>query len=325
MRRWHRFFVFLGAVSALLGSNVSQAGRNVTWTLNPSASSISVSGAVEGYPLEQQAAGSMTTTYSGPMNTVVSGPFHTAALPNALQFSSASVDAAVNGTWQPGIGGVSGSAPGDYGVKANMGLFGTLYAAMRDFMLNLTSSQLAVSGGGFNSSLIDATVLQGYADYRSILGSARDDLAGEIVANSATAGLIALNGTTATLTVPVDATLPISGGFTGTIRLQGTLVGTTAVLVAGDTNGDGDVDLADLGSLAGAYGTPSGAVWSSGDFDDDGDVDLVDLGALAGNYGIGTPAPLNFAGDLANYDLVPEPATLLVIVIGGWLAPSRKK
>lgn len=325
MRRWHSFFVLLGAASALLGSNVSQASRNVTWTLNPSASSISVSGAVEGYPLEQQGAGSMTTTYSGPMNTVVSGAFHTAALPNALQFSSASVDAAVNGTWQPGIGGVSGSAPGDYGVLAHMGLFGTLYAAMRDFMLDLTSSQLAISSGGFNSSLIDATVLQGYVDYRTILGGARDDLAGEIVANSATAGLIALNGTTATLTVPVDATLPISGGFTGTIRLQGTLVGTTVVLMAGDTDGDGDVDLVDLGNLAGAYGTPSGAAWSSGDFDDDGDVDLVDLGSLAGNYGTGAPAPLNFDADIANYDLVPEPTIVLTLAIGGFLGLWRRK
>jgi hypothetical protein len=54
---------------------------------------------------------------------------------------------------------------------------------------------------------------------------------------------------------------------------------------SGDTDVDGDVDLVDLGNLAGAYGTSSGATWSVGDSDVDGDVDLVDLGMLAGNYG----------------------------------------
>ena len=65
----------------------------------------------------------------------------------------------------------------------------------------------------------------------------------------------------------------------------------------GDTNHDSDVDLADLGNLAGAYGTTSGATWEQGDFDGDGDVDLPDLGTLAGNYGYGVSAPLNFAAD----------------------------
>jgi hypothetical protein len=73
--------------------------------------------------------------------------------------------------------------------------------------------------------------------------------------------------------------------------------------IPGDTDCDGDVDLADLGALAGAYGTTSGATWEQGDFDGDGDVDLVDLGALAGNYGYGVSAPLNFAADAAKLGL----------------------
>ena len=69
---------------------------------------------------------------------------------------------------------------------------------------------------------------------------------------------------------------PVSGGLSYFAIAKG---------LSGDTNVDGDVDLVDLGALAGAYGTSSGATWSVGDFDVDGDVDLVDLGALAGNYG----------------------------------------
>jgi hypothetical protein len=71
----------------------------------------------------------------------------------------------------------------------------------------------------------------------------------------------------------------------------------------GDTDHDGDVDLIDLGNLAGGYGLTGGATWEQGDFDGDGDVDLVDLGTLAGNYGYGVPAPLNFAADAAKMGL----------------------
>jgi hypothetical protein len=56
-------------------------------------------------------------------------------------------------------------------------------------------------------------------------------------------------------------------------------------VLVGDTDIDGDVDIADLGKLSANYGKTSGCGWPEGDFDGDGDVDLVDLGAMAGNYG----------------------------------------
>jgi hypothetical protein len=51
----------------------------------------------------------------------------------------------------------------------------------------------------------------------------------------------------------------------------------------GDLDGDGDVDLADLGILLASYGVDDG-----GDLDGDGDTDLADLGILLANYGFGT-------------------------------------
>lgn len=53
--------------------------------------------------------------------------------------------------------------------------------------------------------------------------------------------------------------------------------------VPGDLDGDGDVDLADLGILLASYGSDAG-----GDLDGDGDTDLADLGILLANYGFGT-------------------------------------
>jgi ELWxxDGT repeat protein len=59
---------------------------------------------------------------------------------------------------------------------------------------------------------------------------------------------------------------------------------------AGDTNLDGQVDIGDLGLLAGAW-QQSGKSWFDGDFTYDGTVDIGDLGLLAGNWqkGVGNP------------------------------------
>ncbi|GMU83916.1 MAG: hypothetical protein AMXMBFR47_37860 [Planctomycetota bacterium] len=53
----------------------------------------------------------------------------------------------------------------------------------------------------------------------------------------------------------------------------------------GDVDDDGRVDLSDLATLLGHYGTPSGALESEGDLDGDGDVDLSDLTLLLANFG----------------------------------------
>ena len=53
----------------------------------------------------------------------------------------------------------------------------------------------------------------------------------------------------------------------------------------GDLDGDLDVDLSDLATLLGNYGTTGGAGYDDGDLDGDEDVDLVDLAALLAAYG----------------------------------------
>jgi hypothetical protein len=71
--------------------------------------------------------------------------------------------------------------------------------------------------------------------------------------------------------------------------------------VAGDANGDGMVDVGDLGILAANYGAIAGLSWSKGDFNSDGAVDVGDLGILAAHYGEGVanPSSADFNADYA--------------------------
>lgn len=79
------------------------------------------------------------------------------------------------------------------------------------------------------------------------------------------------------------------------------------LLHGGDANGDGIVNIGDLGILAGHWGQ-TGMTWLEGDFNDDQAVNIGDFGVMAGAWG------QTFGGSA-----LPEPSAALVLA-AGWFA-----
>jgi autotransporter-associated beta strand protein len=109
--------------------------------------------------------------------------------------------------------------------------------------------------------------------------------------------------------------------------------GDTAVLIKytyfGDSNLDGQVDVADLGALATAWQTVG--TWINGDFDYNNTIDVNDLGLLATNWqdGVGNPLGPSLAEALAELGLpqvsVPEPGSLAVFASAALTLCRRRR
>jgi hypothetical protein len=107
------------------------------------------------------------------------------------------------------------------------------------------------------------------------------------VGSSPSVSRVFKNGTTSSVTGTVQYTVDA-----GDIVI---LSWSKKVLLPGDANGDGAVNVSDLSLLAANYGVTNNATWAMGDFTGDGAVNVSDLSLLAANYGSGSKSTLSWA------------------------------
>jgi hypothetical protein len=214
----------------ILAGGIDFAAADV-FTIDPTQSSLTLSGSILGYSLAPQGVGSLTTTYNGTIQATQSG--------GAIQFTGQSViTAQTNGSWQPLTGGGVGNAPADYGAQAST-FVGTAYAALRSILLDVTSPPIPVSSGQFNPSSLTflfPSNATSAIDYHSAIGSGTKVASGNATNNVAALATLTTVGSTQTLTLNVnaqfnftlissgDTIVNLSGQFVATRNLTPTLV-----------------------------------------------------------------------------------------------------
>ncbi len=179
-------------------------GESAVFTIDSSRSSITLSGTALGYPLVEQSAGSLTSQFSGSVNATVTD--------TSVAFGGLSlISVKNNGNWQPKSGGEPGSDPANFGGQASAGFLGSVLAAMRNSLLDVTSAVLPVTGGNFDSGSILYQFVAGSGgalDYNIAgLFATKGSIALAGLATNRVTSLASLTtaGGTQTLTIPVTA------------------------------------------------------------------------------------------------------------------------
>jgi hypothetical protein len=162
---------FLWFLASLCLTQVSASP--VVFTLVGSSSQLTASGTFLGGQLFEQSPGSLTTSFSGTINADLTV--------TNIHFTGGSLIAArTNGIWQPAVGGVPGSSPADFGAtnNADLGPGGTTAVpgnfALRNLLLDVTNSPLAMTNGGFDGSslIFDLITNNSSIDYYYALAGA---------------------------------------------------------------------------------------------------------------------------------------------------------
>lgn len=203
--------------------------ERVTFTLDPARSSISLGGSVSGIALQEQAAGSLTTSYEGSIVAEVS--------PTLIEFVGGTrMTARELNSWQPGPNGAEGTASASYGAKGHSGGFFAIdaLAASRRLLFDVTSSPLALSGGTFDAAALVFQFVDTnncVLDYRvtGVFNDAGSKVLSGLATNSVTgsSSLTTVDGVetlkiavsasfTFELVIPGDTTLTLTGELVAT-------------------------------------------------------------------------------------------------------------
>jgi hypothetical protein len=227
VRRSTWLSVTAALLAAAFGTPVAARAAQVTFTLDPDRSSISLSGTALGQNLAAQGPGSLTTSFEG--NLVVDlSQTQITFLPDTR------IRARDSGSWEPGPEGDIGSAPANYGGRVSVLIVLNAVAAARNIEFTTTSEPLSVANGQFNSSGIVFTFAedgQSVLDYL-VTGLLSDfgqlPLTGLATNDVTSASSIVVEDGEQALTIPVDATYFFSLFDEGDVRLslKGELVAT---------------------------------------------------------------------------------------------------
>jgi hypothetical protein len=212
---------------SLVSGEISVAFAEV-FTIDSTQSSLTLSGSILGSTFTQQGPGSMTTIYNGTIQV--------AQTPGTIQFTGQSlITAQTNGSWKPLAGGGNGSAPADYGAAASSAV-GTVNAAFRSILLDVTSPPITVTGGQFDPSsltfLFPASATSAI-DYRSSITSGSKLATGNGANNVAALSTITTVGNVQTLTIGVNVQFTFSLINSGDtiVNVAGQIVATNSASV----------------------------------------------------------------------------------------------
>jgi hypothetical protein len=170
-------------------------------------------------------------------------------------------------------------------------------------------------GGTGNTAFVNNVTLDSPLDTET---SSQNNGGGRFWDGHVTGYALDVSAGTSTYSV-TDTSAPGGDGRTGAHLIVGEFLAAGGPALPGDTDGDGDVDDADLGVAFSNYTGPlapntGGKTAADGDADGDGDVDDADLGAAFAAY----------TGPLASA-AVPEPTSLALLGLGGLLAARRRR
>ena len=197
----------------------------VTYTIDPTQSTMSATGTLSGNIPSAQTSGSNLTTYNGTISADRTA--------TAIQFTLGSaIDADQQPSkQQPGLDGEAGSAFADYGIKANNS-FGTTFAAFRDLIFDLYSDPLTVASNGNFPGSFDIVYAGGNVDWNTGFQWNQVDFTGRDLFNASPNGpnVTVANGIE-TLTLPIRFNTVFSTQNSGdsNIRLSGTIVATRSL------------------------------------------------------------------------------------------------
>jgi hypothetical protein len=184
--------------------------------------------------LQEQAPGSLVTTFEGTVQVDITRPNITVLSAGTNVFGD------ISGSWQPDVGGVAGSSPANYGGKGSIS-FASALVAIRNFSATASGGPERVTGVDHNGNVFfnsdeTLTILSGNADYSysaGIFGSGHgsQDASGYYAQNQAGNGYINYDGvSTLTLVAPIYVNYTVTfstpiGNVTANLIVTGTLVG----------------------------------------------------------------------------------------------------